>query len=187
MAIVGIADNCVSFFCFWLFYNRMKILMKNVSDIITIQKTQGNNDPEILTSQLETMYIVRKCAILFGFLQVTTWIALGLIVLTPMLYLWTAIDSVINTWSSILHDKRYDRVYLCLCQCIAKTNKMKEMLVAEQIGHEKEMAATTSGHMMESAMRVKSLSTPTVTVTGPTEENTNSVMDFDGSQPSNVN
>ena len=141
--------------------------MNNVNTVISMQKNQSNNDPELLKSQLETMYIVRKCAILFAFLQLTTWAALGLIVLTPMLYLWTAIDSVINTWSSILHDKRYDRVYLYLCGCIAKTNKMRAILVAEHIDSAigKEMVTAT-------------LSTPTVT--------TNSSEDFDGNKSSNI-
>lgn len=133
MGAVGMSDNCVSIYCFWLFYNRMKILMGTVDELVSMQKQQGAKEEvnELLKSQLETMYIVRKCTILFGFTILTTWTSLGFIVMTPMLYLWTAIDSVINVWSLILHDKRYDACYVCLCKCIARTDEMRKMMESQ--------------------------------------------------------
>lgn len=123
IGISGFSENLSSLFTFWLFYNGMKKLKQTINQMAEASMHSDKNTTDL---QWRTMYIVRKCTILYGFTIFTTWMFLGFITLFPVLYLITAMNSIIDVIALLLQDSRYDDMYLRFFGCIARKKEIQD-------------------------------------------------------------
>ena len=102
-------DSACSILCYWLFYRKMRILTN------TFLSEQDKPDYILL-------YVVRKHVILTAAMILSTFFCLLAIIL-PLDSAVAAgsIDSMVNVWCLLMFDKRFDRVYLSVFGCIAKS------------------------------------------------------------------
>eukprot|EP01084_Bolivina_argentea_P266761 452607_1 len=134
--IQGPPAECVSLFCCYLFYTKMKILFNNLSNLFKktpsgdVSNGTDNSKEDVSIEhehdKIECAYIMRKYTILSISSVVSTYICLFAL-FTPFIWGLLAIDCIVNTVCLILFHKRFDNVYRCLFKCIANTHVFEKV------------------------------------------------------------
>eukprot|EP01084_Bolivina_argentea_P102524 183671_1 len=112
LAIIAMMlDQSGTICCFVLFIIKMRLIM-------------SLNENEI---DLSIAYISRKYAILIIVNIVSSWIVTGFGTFTGLGVCLSAIDSMVNIWTIVLFDKRYDDIYQKMCGCCSMSKKMNNI------------------------------------------------------------
>eukprot|EP01084_Bolivina_argentea_P102525 183672_1 len=101
--IAAMLDQSGTICCFVLFIIKMRLII-------------NLNDNKV---DLTIAYISRKYAILIAINILSSWVVTGVGTFTGLGVCLSAIDSMINIWTIVLFDKRYDSFYRKIFGCIS--------------------------------------------------------------------
>eukprot|EP01084_Bolivina_argentea_P118085 209588_1 len=109
----GMGDQIATITCFILFWKRLKLLMNKCN----------------VTKDNQMTYITRKYTVLMATNIMSTWLIMFASTFTSYGVVGGAVDGMINMWTLVLFDKRYDNIYQKVFKCVART----DLLIADNL------------------------------------------------------
>eukprot|EP01084_Bolivina_argentea_P272073 463139_1 len=106
----GLGDQIATIICLVLFWKRLKLLMKSI------------NASKRLKFNAKLTYVMRKYTVLMATNIISTWILMFISTFTSVTALAGALDSIINMWTLVLFDTRYDNIYRKVFKCVSRTD-----------------------------------------------------------------